>query len=362
MVNTLALIASASFLSSFVNAYGMIAQVVDANNFCVFLPPANSKNRNIADTEWEGQAFCLGNTPKATKAGKLNSDFIQSAHYLATDKYVQVTGQMDPSKQKLNATDDGGQFDVKAPKGSSCAGWKYYVNLIEPVTKTYCMRCCNDDRTCNRGISEKGCFHIIPGDYTGPYGGVEDGYPNDGDANSGSSTSTTTTTKERKTTTTTKEHKTTTKEHKTTTTTHTTPSPTTTTTTQEVVPTTTITTEDVAPVTTTTTTTKEVVPTTTTTEAPKTTTISEFATTTTKPAALNPSPETSSKDSSNDSSNGPSKDSSNNPSTGSSKTSNIALSENEEASAQSVSGVASFKPATIITLSATLATIVFMMA
>ncbi|KAG1239898.1 hypothetical protein G6F68_018187 [Rhizopus microsporus] len=78
---------------------------------------------------------------------------------------------MDPSKQKLNATDDGGQFDVKAPKGSSCAGWKYYVNLIEPVTKTYCMRCCNDDRTCNRGISEKGCFHIIPGDYTGPYGG-----------------------------------------------------------------------------------------------------------------------------------------------------------------------------------------------
>ena len=142
MVNNLALIASASFLSSFVNAYGMIAQVVDANNFCVFLPPANSKNRNIADTEWEGQAFCLGNTPKATKAGKLNSDFIQSAHYLATDKYVQVTGQMDPSKQKLNATDDGGQFDVKAPKGSSCAGWKYYVNLIEPVTKTYCMRCC----------------------------------------------------------------------------------------------------------------------------------------------------------------------------------------------------------------------------
>lgn len=142
MVNALTLIASASLLAPFVHAYGMIGQVVDANNFCVFLPPKNEKNRNIADTEWEGQAFCLGNTPKATKAGKLNSDFIKSAHYLATDKFVQVTGQMDPSKENLDPKDDGGQFDVKAPKGSSCAGWKFYVNLIEPVTKTYCMRCC----------------------------------------------------------------------------------------------------------------------------------------------------------------------------------------------------------------------------
>lgn len=142
MVAALKFIASATLLASFVNAYGQIAQVVDANNFCVFLPPEDSANRNIADTEWEGQAFCLGNAPKATNAGKLKDGFILSAHYVATDKYVQVTGQMDPSKARLNASDEGGQFDIKAPKGSSCAGWKYYVNLIEPVTNTYCMRCC----------------------------------------------------------------------------------------------------------------------------------------------------------------------------------------------------------------------------
>lgn len=133
---------SAAFLTSYVNAYGMVAQVVDAKNFCVFLPPTDSADRLIADTEWNAQAFCLGNAPKAKNAGTLPSGFIRSAHYVATDEYVQVTGQIDPTKANLDPTDDGGQYDVKAPKGSTCAGWKYYVNLIEPSGNTYCIRCC----------------------------------------------------------------------------------------------------------------------------------------------------------------------------------------------------------------------------
>ncbi|KAL7321134.1 hypothetical protein PS15m_000945 [Mucor circinelloides] len=184
--------ASVALLSSYVNAYGQIAQVVDANNFCVFLPPNDSKDRIIADTEWNAQAFCIGNTPKAKNAGKLDSDFIQSAHYLKTDQYVQVTGQINPAKANLIASDEGGQMDVRAPMGSSCAGWKYYVNLIEPAGNTYCMRCCNDDRTCNRGISEKGCAHIIPGDYSGPYG-------DNGSSSSGADTTTKATTTKTKT-------------------------------------------------------------------------------------------------------------------------------------------------------------------
>ncbi|KAI8365956.1 uncharacterized protein BYT42DRAFT_483351, partial [Radiomyces spectabilis] len=163
---TPSIVASVSLLASMVNAFGQVAQVVDATNFCVFLPPTDSADRNIADTEWNAQAFCMGNTPKATNAGKIPAGFIQSAHFVATDKYVQVTGQIDPTKANLDVNDDGGQYDIKAPDGSSCAGWKYYVNLIEPTGRTYCMRCCNDDRTCNRGISEKGCAHIIPGDYS----------------------------------------------------------------------------------------------------------------------------------------------------------------------------------------------------
>ncbi|KAF1807328.1 hypothetical protein FB192DRAFT_1426128 [Mucor lusitanicus] len=193
-VRTSSLIAaSVALLSSYVNAYGQIAQVVDANNFCVFLPPNDSKDRIIADTEWNAQAFCIGNTPKAKNAGKLDSDFIQSAHYLKTDQYVQVTGQINPAKARLIASDEGGQMDVRAPMGSSCAGWKYYVNLIEPAGNTYCMRCCNDDRTCNRGISEKGCAHIIPGDYSGPYG--DNGSSSSGAADTTTKASTTTKTK-----------------------------------------------------------------------------------------------------------------------------------------------------------------------
>lgn len=117
-------------------------QVVDANNFCTFLPPTDSTDRNIADTEYMGNVFCMGNTPKASSAGPIPSGFIQSAHYVATDNYVQVTGQIDPSKANLNATDDGGQYDVAMPRGATCAGWQFFVNLIEPAGHTFCIRCC----------------------------------------------------------------------------------------------------------------------------------------------------------------------------------------------------------------------------
>lgn len=172
LVRFTSIIATISMFTAVVSAKGQIAQVVDANNFCVFLPPSDSTDRIISNTEWNANAFCLGSAPLATGAEKLPSGFIKSAHFVKTDTYVQVTGQMDYTKANLVGTDGGGQMDVRAPMGSSCAGWKYYVNLIEPTGNTYCMRCCNDDRTCNRGISEKGCAHIIPGDYSGPNDGT----------------------------------------------------------------------------------------------------------------------------------------------------------------------------------------------
>ncbi|KAF7729956.1 hypothetical protein EC973_003369 [Apophysomyces ossiformis] len=171
MLTRYILLVASSSLFAYANAYGQIAQVVDATNFCVFLPPEDSVDRIISNTEWNAQAFCMGNTPLATNAGKIPEGFIQSAHFVATDKYVQITGQIDPSKARLDPKDDGGQYDIKAPNGSSCAGWKFYVNLIEPTTNTWCMRCCNDKYTCNRGISEKGCQRIVPGDYSGPMDG-----------------------------------------------------------------------------------------------------------------------------------------------------------------------------------------------
>ena len=172
LVRFTSIIATVSMLAAVVSAKGQIAQVVDASSFCVFLPPSDSTDRIVSNTEWNANSFCIGNTPLATGAEKLPNDFIKSAHFVKTDAYVQVTGQMDYTKANLVGTDGGGQMDIRAPMGSSCAGWKYYVNLIEPTSNTYCMRCCNDDRTCNRGISEKGCAHIIPGDYSGPNDGT----------------------------------------------------------------------------------------------------------------------------------------------------------------------------------------------
>jgi hypothetical protein len=142
VARTSLLISSIALLTSFVNAYGQVAQIVDKDNFCVFLPPTDSKDRIISDTEWNAQAFCKGKAPKAKKAGKLASGFIQSAHYVKTDDYVQITGQIDPATMDLDLKDYGGQYDVKAPKGATCAGWKYFVNLIEPAGSTYCIRCC----------------------------------------------------------------------------------------------------------------------------------------------------------------------------------------------------------------------------
>ncbi|KAI7874646.1 hypothetical protein K492DRAFT_153667 [Lichtheimia hyalospora FSU 10163] len=166
-------------------------ELVDSTNFCTFLPPADSEDRNIARTEFKAEVFCMGSTPNADAAGTLADGFIQSAHFVATDHYIQVTGQIDPVKMNLDPADEGGQYDIVMPKGAVCAGgWKHFVNLIEPSSNTYCLRCCHSKSDCNRGISEKGCQHIIPGDYSGPMDGS--GPSNGGDGNNNNPPPTTT--------------------------------------------------------------------------------------------------------------------------------------------------------------------------
>jgi hypothetical protein len=106
------LVGLSSFMATMVSAGGMIGQVVDSQNFCVFLPPKGEMDKPLSDNEWDSEAYCMGNTPGAKNANKLPDGFIQSAHYVATDEYVQVTGQFDPTKIGLNPLDDGGQCDV----------------------------------------------------------------------------------------------------------------------------------------------------------------------------------------------------------------------------------------------------------
>ncbi|KAJ2960096.1 hypothetical protein NQZ79_g4488 [Umbelopsis isabellina] len=145
-----------------------IVSIVDSTDFCLFMPTPGQEDMNISDSEQDATVYCLGNAPQATGAGKLPSGFILSAHYVSTSDYVQITGQINPTAGGLNATDDGGQYDIAAPNGASCAGYQYFVQLIEPSGNDYCIRCCNSETDCNRGISQDGCARVIPGDFSGP--------------------------------------------------------------------------------------------------------------------------------------------------------------------------------------------------
>ncbi|KAH8556391.1 hypothetical protein BGW37DRAFT_472330 [Umbelopsis sp. PMI_123] len=170
--STVTLFAAAAFVGSQIQSVmagsGQIVQVVDSSDFCFFLPPPGSSDMNISDNEGDAVAYCMGNTPKAVGANTFPSGFILSAHFVSTSDYVQVTGQIDPSKANLVPTDQGGQYDVVSPPGASCAGYQYFVNLVEPAGDDYCIRCCNTETNCNRGISQDGCARVVPGDYSGP--------------------------------------------------------------------------------------------------------------------------------------------------------------------------------------------------
>ncbi|KAI8372592.1 hypothetical protein EDC96DRAFT_499906 [Choanephora cucurbitarum] len=129
--------------------------------FCSFLPP--NAGDDVGATEDNGIPFCTN----SSLGGQVFPDgFIKTAHYVNTDSYVQVTGTMDGSKYSLSNTDGGGQYDNKDVAGVSCNGYKYWVNMLEPDTNLFCIRCCQDQSDCNLGASTYGCERVVPGDYS----------------------------------------------------------------------------------------------------------------------------------------------------------------------------------------------------
>ncbi|KAF9933998.1 hypothetical protein FBU30_003716 [Linnemannia zychae] len=145
---------------------GQIVQIASASSWCMMMPP--EAGGDIAANEDRAIAFCTSPDLAAPQAKIFPEGFIQSAHFASGDGYVQITGKLDSSKYSLSPNDQGGQYDIKAPVGSSCAGYNYYVNLIEPHSNTMCIRCCKEKKDCNTGKSTYGCAVIVPGDYSGP--------------------------------------------------------------------------------------------------------------------------------------------------------------------------------------------------
>ncbi|KAF9948454.1 hypothetical protein BGZ70_002213 [Mortierella alpina] len=132
-------------------------------SFCLLLPP--KAGGDIAKSEGGAIAYCINpHTSTTPGALKFPSGFIKSAHLRhnrGAHDYVQVTGRIDRTKYKLLKNDQGGQNDIKSTKGSACAGYNHFVQLIEPNDNIYCLRCCIRKEDCPTGKSEKGCRAII---------------------------------------------------------------------------------------------------------------------------------------------------------------------------------------------------------
>ncbi|KAI9493933.1 hypothetical protein BDB00DRAFT_905710 [Zychaea mexicana] len=149
------------------------------DDFCLFLPP--QPGLEVASHENDGAPFCsisndvpgASQFPQGGRAFEahylFHTDFITTAHYERSEAYEQVTGFFDRTKYNLQESDGGGQYDSHAshkPTGATCAGYPYFVSMIEPSENRFCIRCCQNTEDCPTGRSEYGCLRIIPGDYS----------------------------------------------------------------------------------------------------------------------------------------------------------------------------------------------------
>lgn len=144
---------------------GQIGTIKNGKDFCLFLPPVYGGN--IAENEDRAVAFCTKAMPEAPKAGILPAGFIKTANFVTNTQagWVQITGKMDGSKYGLSKNDGGGQYDIKAPVGSKCAGYNHYVELVEPDNGKYCIRCCKEKKDCPVNKSTYGCEKVLGGKY-----------------------------------------------------------------------------------------------------------------------------------------------------------------------------------------------------
>ncbi|KAK3846220.1 MAG: hypothetical protein J3R72DRAFT_434375 [Linnemannia gamsii] len=147
---------------------GQIASVDAGDNYCFFLPPM--VGGDIAENEDRAIAFCNKPNSRAPGAKIFPPGFVLSSHWATGPGWVQITGQIDPAAYSLNPCDTGGQYDIKAPVGATCAGFNHFVNVIEPEIGVYGMRCCQEKADCDVNHSTYGVKRIYGAqwDYSGP--------------------------------------------------------------------------------------------------------------------------------------------------------------------------------------------------
>lgn len=144
--------------------------VTSVADHCMILP---RHKMTIGDSESPGNMKSFCTKPYSSKQGQLSSDFWRKAHFKKTDKWVQITGCINPHAQAtLVANDGGGQYDSNGgdggkgnPRGSVCLGYSSYVEIVEPDSRRACIRCCHNPNDCDINHDEDGCEDVIPGNY-----------------------------------------------------------------------------------------------------------------------------------------------------------------------------------------------------
>ncbi|KAF9122072.1 hypothetical protein BGW39_010051 [Mortierella sp. 14UC] len=145
---------------------GQTGALISINEYCIFLPP--KAGGGISESEDSAIAFCNKPIASAPKAKILPAGFIKSIHLTRNTQkqWVQITGRIDRTKYRLSSKDGGGQYDIKAPQGASYAGYKYFVELVEPDSNIYCLRVCKNKADCPVHRSTYGCKSVLGGDYS----------------------------------------------------------------------------------------------------------------------------------------------------------------------------------------------------
>ncbi|KAG2176592.1 hypothetical protein INT44_007256 [Umbelopsis vinacea] len=155
---------------------GVTVALNSKSSFCLLLPPsagnkANNGNKQdveaVSDSEDYAVSFCTVADINAPKARAMPAGFITSANYQtnSTAGFIQVTGSINPAAYGLSANDQGGQYDNHGsgkPAHSACAGFPYYVQMVEPNINGFCIRCCTNYQDCNASRSEYGCHRVVP--------------------------------------------------------------------------------------------------------------------------------------------------------------------------------------------------------
>ncbi|KAF9082069.1 hypothetical protein BGX27_004654 [Mortierella sp. AM989] len=146
---------------------GRVIAIKDAAEYCILLPPVYGGR--ISDYSHNAVSYCkLPMESAPSRSRELHEDFGMSVTWYKQDGergYEQITGVFNRKVYGFSKRDAGGQYDSRHPSGSRCAGYKYFVQLVEPDVGLFCLRCCHNKEDCPTDKPTLGCRVVIPGGY-----------------------------------------------------------------------------------------------------------------------------------------------------------------------------------------------------